>query len=256
MNVNFIRTISLSAIIFLIGFQNAVADQSINLNLSPSQVNANEISTFSVELTSSRNLSNIVIHFYVDAEKKGAKYVVKLEKNRKYFTNFDYFFNKNSYLGEHYIELKIDYVTEYGERNSESFYAKIDVYGNKKLSSYIFIIFFLHIAILIGGLFYSRKLTNSKVKFDQESRKTLFSFLVTVLPISISIFALYLSEKPELKLGMFSILLSFTISFFLAFYLFIQAEKKGEVEANNITLFSLIFLFIGLIEMVILVAAF
>ena len=94
------------------------------------------------------------------------------------------------------------------------------------------------------------------IEFSEEERKNLFNFIITILPISISIFILKLTEKTELKLGIFAILLSFITSFILVFYLFIKAEKESEVAANNVTLYSLWFLFLGLIQMLLLVLAF
>ncbi len=75
--------------------------------------------------------------------------------------------------------------------------------------------------------------------------------MVTILPISISIFTLYLTETSA-KIGIFSVLISFITSFILALYL-IKAEAGGDVPADNVTIYSLSFLFLGLIEMVMVI---
>lgn len=250
------RNLLFSVIIFLALFQNgATADQVIYLNLSPSEAYVDETTTFIVEFTSTRNLSNVVMHFYVDAEKKGAKDLYNIKKNEKYFINFDYFFNKNSHLGEHYIELKIDFVAENQENESQNFYTVVDVHGEPSaIILYFFVISFF--IVLIGSIVDSKLRNKSIIEFKPNERKTLFNCLVTILPISISIFTLYLTAKPELKIGMFFILLSFITSFILALYLFIIAENVSDAKANNFTIYSLLFIFLGLIQMVMLVLAF
>lgn len=258
MAANFFHIFVFSIIIFLIGFQNvAIANQSINLNLSPSETYVDETTTFTIEFTSAQNLSNVIMHFYVDADKKGAKNLLSIERNEKYFITFDYFFNKNSYLGEHYIELKIDFVAENRKKDSENFYGIVEVYGNKKIPYAIFEYFLLCLffIVLIISLIHSVYSKTSIIKFDKEERKILFGLIVTILPISISIFILYLAEKVELKIGIFSLLLSFITSFILALYVFIVA-KEDHVKADNFTFYSLCFLFLGLIEMAILVLVF
>jgi hypothetical protein len=257
MAANFLRIILFSLIIILIGFQNvAIANQSINLSLSPSEAYLDETTTFAMELTPTQNLSNVVVYFYVDAEKKGAKNLFNIEKNEKYFITFDYFFNKNSYLGEHYIELKIDFVAENQEKDSEHFYAVVDVYSKKKPSAIFVLLIPFLIVVLITGFVLFKYSDTSIIEFKKDERKILFGFVLTIIPISVSIFTLYLTEKPELKIGIFSILLSFIVSFILALYWFIIAEKKSDVEADNLVLCSLFFLFSGLIEMVMLVLFF
>jgi hypothetical protein len=261
--LNFSRIILYSAIIFLVGFQNvAIANQNINFSLSPSNAYVDETTTFTIEFTSSQNLSNLIMHFFVDANEKGAKNLFNIEKNKKYFITFDHYFNKNSHLGEHYIELKIDFITENQEEGSNNFYTVVNVYGHEKRPSAIFetiVLYFflcLYFIALIGGFIYSKRSKKGIIDFKKEERKFLFKSIVTFLPISISIFALYLTQKPELKIGMLSILLCFITSFFSALYLFIVAENVSDAKADNFTLYSLSFLFLGLVEMVLLVLFF
>jgi hypothetical protein len=260
---NLHRLILFFVIFFLVGVQSvAFANPSINLSLSPSKAYVGETTTFTVEFTTTQNLSNAVVHFYVDAEKKGAKDLYNIERNKKYITNFDYFFNKNSHLGEHYIELEIDSITENKKKNSELFYAIVDVQDIKQKNTFVELILLCFFFILTIFCFFHNKSSKSNgtnklwdklhIEFSKEERKkTLFSFIIIILPISISI--LKLTEKTELKLGIFAILLSFITSFILVFYLFIKAEKDSEAAANNVTLYSLWFLFLGLIQMLLLV---
>lgn len=259
-------------IFFFVGVQSvAFANPSINLSLSPSKAYVGETTTFTVEFTTTQNLSNAVVHFYVDAEKKGAKDLYNIERNKKYITNFDYFFNKNSHLGEHYIELEIDSIIGNKKKNSELFYAIVDVHDIKQRNTFVELILLCFFFILTIFCFFHNKSSKGNVtdklgaklwaklwdtlyiEFSEEERKNLFNFIITILPISISIFILKLTEKTELKLGIFAILLSFITSFILVFYLFIKAEKESEVVANNVTLYSLWFLFLGLIQMLLLV---
>lgn len=264
---NLHRLILFFVIFFLVGVQSvAFANPSINLSLSPSKAYVGETTTFTVEFTTTQNLSNAVVHFYVDAEKKGAKDLFNIERNKKYITNFDYFFNENSHLGEHYIKLEIDYITGNKKKNSELFYAIVDVHDIKKRNSFVELILLCFFFILTIFCFFHNKSSKGNgtdklwdklwdklhIKFSKEERKkTLFRFIIIILPISISI--LKLTEKTELKLGIFSILLSFITSFILVLYLFIKAEKDSKVLANNVTLYSLWFLFLGLIQTILLV---
>src|SRR3972149_5244851 len=94
----------------------------------------------------------------------------------------------------------------------------------------------------------------SEIKFDHEDRKTLFSVMVTVLTISISIFTF--TDKFELKIGILSILISLIISFISALFMFIFGERWSETDANHFAFYSLCFLLLGLIEMILLVLFF
>lgn len=267
MIVKLSNNILFSIIIFLIGFQNiAIADQIpnqiIKMNLSPSDAYIDKTTTFTTEFTSAQNLSFAVIHFYMDAEKKGAKSLFFVEKNKKYFITFDNFFDKSSHFGEHYIELKIDYVTENQKNGTENFYTVVNIYDNKKGQTAIFetillyFLPFLFLAVVIGSIVHSKHSKDSVIKFDPGDRKTLFNFILTSLPISISIFTLYITGKPELKIGMISIFLSLLTSLIFALYVFILAEKESDTKANNFTVYSLCFLFLALIEMILLVLVF
>lgn len=256
MLLNFFRIILYSLIIFSLGFQNvAIANQNIILSLSPSNAYVDETTTFTIEFTSAQNLSNVIIHFFVDAKEIGAKNLYDIEKNEKNNIAFDYLFNKNSHLGEHYIEIKIDYITENQEHISEKLYTVVDVYGHEKKTN-VFFLFYL--IILICGFLYSNFSKKAIIEFKIQERKILFKSIVTFLPVTISIFTLYFTQKPEfdLKIGMLSVLLCFITSFFSAFYLYIIAEKMSDTKANNFTSFSLIFLFLGLVEMILLILIF
>lgn len=257
---NLSRIIIFSIIFLLLGFQNvAYANQSI-ISLSPSNIYVDETTTFTIEFTPAQNLSNVIMHFVIDAEEKGTKKLNKVLKNETYFITFDYSFNKNSYLGEHYIELKTDFIAENQEKISENFYTAVNVYEKRPPTIYkINVSFFLlglYFIILIGGFIYSKLLDRSIIEFVEEERKFLFKSIVTFLPISISIFTLYLAQKPELKIGILTVLLAFITSFFSALYLFIIAEKENEPEANNFTLYTLCFIFLGLIDMIVLILFF
>ena len=234
------------------------ADQIINLNLSPSEAYLKETTTFNIEFTSSQNLSMVIIHFYIDAKKQGVKKLTNIEKNRIYLVTFDNCFNEQSYEGEHYTELKIDFISENKENGSESYYGSVNVYSERKN-----ITEFLIYILIIPPFFLLRKFTcinksknDAIIEFRDTDRRFLFGFLVTILPISISIFILYISEKPELKIGILSLLICFIISFMLALYSFIIAEGKGEVKANNSILYSVYFIILALIEMVVLIFIF
>lgn len=258
MVANLFRNIFFSVLIFLITYQNvAIASQNINLNLSPQNAYVDETTTFTIEFSSEQNLSNVIMHFYVDAEKIGAKELFDIEGGKKYFITFDYFFNRNLYLGEHYIELKTEFETENQEKGSKYIYSVVDVY-DKRPSAILktILLFLLNIVALFRGVRYLKGRNTNIIKFDPEDRRILFNIIVTVLPISLSTFTLYLTEKPELKIGLLSILLSFIISFILAIYSYLKAEKKSDVKANNFTLFSLCFLFLGVTEMVMLALVF
>ena len=134
---NSLRIILLFIVFLLILFPNvAIANQSINFSLSPSHAYVDETTTFTIEFTSSRNLSNAVMYFYVDSEKKGAKNIFNIEKNKTNYFIFDCFFDKNSYSGEHYFELHMDLISENQEKNNETFYTVINVDKREKLSNF------------------------------------------------------------------------------------------------------------------------
>lgn len=255
---NSLRIILLFIVFLLILFPNvAIANQSINFSLSPSHAYVDETTTFTIEFTSSRNLSNAVMYFYVDSEKKGAKNIFNIEKNKTNYFIFDCFFDKNSYSGEHYFELHMDLISENQEKNNETFYTVINVDKREKLSNFFnFVIFLMPILIALPLCFFHQKYSKkSIIKFERNERKALFNFLITVLPISTSLFTLSFSEKSELKFGMLSIITSFIISFILALIMF-KAESWAKTDANHFAFYSLSFLLLALIEMIVLVLIF
>ena len=98
---------------------------------------------------------------------------------------------------------------------------------------------------------YSRK----SIDLTDDARKTIFNLLITVLPIAISFFSLSI-DKPWLKINIFPLILCFTISYLIAVYSLIKFgidRPTNTIKANKSIFYSLIFLVLGLINMLLLI---
>lgn len=228
-----------------------LANDLISLNLSPGDIYRGSTTTIFLEINSNYNISDIKIQLYVDGNKVGAKGASEIVNDKTYLLTFDYFSPEDSYLGEHYIELELDYFMD-GIPNSKIFYKTINVSdkGNHYGLIYLFLLIIMVVVIIINRHFDKKNIIN----FEGDGRRTIFGLIITILPISSSFFALSI-DKTQLLIGIIPILISFVISYGLAIYAFIRYElaSKRPVKANNYIFYSILFLFIGLINMVFLI---
>ena len=215
------------------------------------------VTRFSVELISTQNLSDVEVQIYIDGNKIGAKGIPILEKAKPKLIIFDHFFDDISYIGEHYIELMITSNDETKSSYSKKFYSIISISDNKisYLIITLVIIFVLNLLFLIFVCIKNKEY-NEKVKsiidFGSENRKVIFSLIITVLPIVASYFVSII-DNPILKMEVVPIILCFCLSYALIIYAFIKwPGDKLNYKANNYTLYSISFLFLGLIDMLLL----
>lgn len=244
-------------LIYLSILDTAMAVDTLNFKFDPSEAYRGDTTTFVIQLTSEDDLKNIEIKFLADGLEKGTKYLSDLEKNERRSIDFDYLFEDRSYLGEHYIELKINSSFKNGTIFSKRLY-KIVIIKDKSwlyllsqhwpifLFNLIVILFILSVKILFfKGL--------SMIAFDPVNRKTILGLILTILPIATSYF-IFIIDQIALRINIVLIIMLFTISYILAIYTLMRLENEDpdeNVRANNFTVYSLSFLLFGLINMLI-----
>lgn len=223
-----------------------LADDMIAFNLTPSIVYRENTATFRVDLIPIKDLKDTEIEFYVDASKIGAKELPKLEGNRSNWITFDHYFDANSYIGEHYIELRINTSSDNVSFYRGNFLTSVGL-SDKSRPYFIFLL--VDLAFLVISFFEINKKKNES-KFSPEIRKILFALLITVLPIGTSFF-ISIINNPILKIDLILILICFAISYIISIYGFTRYEGHSGPDADNFTLYSLVFLFLGLINMLV-----
>ena len=231
--------------------QDSDASNIMNLSFFPSETIGGITTTLYIEVLPYQNLSDIVLRLSIDGDEKAVKNILRLTKNVNQNTTFDHYFAKNDYLGEHYIEIKMNYTNEDNKTKSEVFYETINILENKKPFNTFRNIFLVFSFVIIVINVLKRFFCNNKyiIELNPDEIKTLFNLQITVLPISISLFLL-LAEKEWMKFGTIFTLYSFLISFVLATYSFITAIKKNSDLASNFLISSLAFLLFGLFNLV------
>lgn len=218
------------------------------MSISPSSTNIDDTTTFHISFISSQNISNATIQFNVDSENKGSEKIFNIMSYQNRSLTFDYLFNGQSYEGEHYIVSKMDFVLNNGKISSETFYNT--VYVTRRGIQYLLIgaIFILFIAFLIIQTYVIHR-KESIIEFDKGELKVIFSLIITVLPISMSFFVLSI-QNPAIKRIILPTLFAFAISFFLAIY-GLAVIKNNFVRINNFVFYSLCFMFLGIIYMIV-----
>jgi cytochrome bd-type quinol oxidase subunit 2 len=190
---------------FFIPLTTGSADPSMDLLISPVSSNLNNTTSFHINFTGIQNVGNVTIKFNV--------------------------------VENHYIVSQIDI-----SLNNATGYPSEPLYGN----AFIFLgIIFL---ILVGFLYYQTHIAHKNeriIKFSDEELKTIFGLLITVLPISISLFVLSIQQR-ALKIFILPAIIAFALSFSLAIYGF-AIIRDNSVRTTNYIFYSISFIFFGII---------
>lgn len=238
----------------------AFANDNLIISSSPSEIYRGDTTKIFSELVSPYNLSYIEIRFLVDGAEKGVKYSTQIEKNKIKSFTFDCLFDDKSYLGEHYIEFRVNSSTDNGSIIYKNFYEIKELKEknwmtilSEHLATILANIVFM-IILLAMYLHYRRK---SIIKLTPENRRTIFSLIITILPIATSFFSLSIDRIP-LRMNAFLIIACFVFSYFITIYSFMKYEideSDDNVPANNFTVYSIYFLLLGLLNILIFIIA-
>jgi hypothetical protein len=211
-----------------------LAQNELKLDFSPNETEIGSTTKFVLKLLTNQDLHLTKIDFFVDAKEIGAKELAKIGRNNQTQVAFDYKFDDESYLGEHYIEIKL---TSYAQNNTEfskSFYRTIILSAPKSKYNIILLIdgIFLVLLIFINLIYnYLRRL--SILELDAENRKFMLNLIVTVLPIVTSYF-ISIINNTFLRLEIFSIIVFLLHHTLLHFYhlFFIKAQIRPHLAKS------------------------
>jgi|GEM_PF-4114965 len=219
---------------------------AIDIKISPTTATIGKTETFVIEINSSKDLNKVILEFFVDGSKKGAKSLLNIKKGEPNFIYFDCFFGRDSYLGEHYIEICANYTMETNIEKSMFNYYSIMLRGNQM--PLWAIIFNLSPILLFLYIIYKTINSKSIIVFSADDRKMIFNILITILPISVS-FSIFILDRPELKIFGLLVILNFLISYFTVIYSYFK-DKSNSVYANNSILLSLSLFIYGLFNLI------
>jgi hypothetical protein len=242
-----INVIIVFILLFIDISQSASTSDAIELGISPTETQVGKTVTFILNIYPCETLKELIVHFFVDKKEIGAKKLHNIQSDHVDSIKFDYFFGKDDYLGEHYVEIRADYLTESQRFKSTTFYYSIHVNSSYDKSLWISFLIFLSIVIFLN--YHNKEQYMLKIKLEEDRLKTIFNLLITVLPLSITIF-ISIIEKSWIKASGSILLLSFVISFIFALStLRIDISQKVHRQSNFI-LSSLFLLFFGLAIMI------
>ena len=233
--------------IIIIVLQNAYSAQhEIDFDLRPSVIYRDNTTKFIIELIPNMDLNHAKIEFYVDASKIGAKELPELIGNKSNEVTFEHYFDDKSYIGEHYIEIKINSSLDKSSLIQENYLTVVNLKDKEKPYEIFAVVDFLFLLISCLIIYNSK----DKERFSPNIRATLFSLLITVLPIGTSFF-ISIVDKPLLKIDLAYVLSSLAVSYIICILGLTVFEGRSGPDSDTSILYSLVFLFLGLINMII-----